>query len=115
MGNHIHFILKPPADVSLSKIMQWILFVFAKQFNFVFHLSGHVWQDRFASKIIHSLLQYLTTFVYIARNPVRAEIVTQATEYEYNGVTFLQKGLLDIIDRPPNAILRRVWPRICRV
>ena len=114
MGNHIHFILKPLKNESLSKIMQWILSVFARQYNWVFQLTGHVWQDRFVSKIIHSLLQYLTTFVYIARNPVRASIVPHAVDYEYNGVSFFHRGLLDILDRPPTAILRRVWPRICR-
>jgi REP element-mobilizing transposase RayT len=31
MGNHIHFIIQPGEKADLSKIMQWILSVFAKK------------------------------------------------------------------------------------
>jgi REP element-mobilizing transposase RayT len=109
MGNHIHLILKPLQDQNLSAIMQWILSVFAMKFNRLFGYIGHVFYDRFKSKIIKSFHQYLTTFVYIAKNPVRANITECATDFAYNGITFLYKGQLDILERPPNPLLRRVW------
>jgi putative transposase len=40
MGNHIHFMIEPAHDESLSRIMQWILSVFAAQYNRRFHLMG---------------------------------------------------------------------------
>ena len=80
MNNHIHFILKPLQGESLSKIMQWILGVFAQKYNKIFGLSGHVWSDRFKSKIIISFKQYLNTFIYIANNPVKAGIVEIAVD-----------------------------------
>jgi putative transposase len=49
MGNHFHFILKPLEDESLSRIMQWILSVFAIKYNKAFNFIGHVWYDRFKS------------------------------------------------------------------
>ena len=64
--------------------MQWILSVFAIWFNKKFGLIGHVWYDRFKSKIIRSYRQYLATFLYIANNPVSADIVKKATDYKYN-------------------------------
>jgi len=33
MGNHFHFLIKPGKKESLSKIMQWILSVFAMAYN----------------------------------------------------------------------------------
>ncbi|MDR0784407.1 MAG: transposase, partial [Treponema sp.] len=33
MGNHIHFLIKPGKDASLSEIMQWIKCNFAKAWN----------------------------------------------------------------------------------
>jgi REP element-mobilizing transposase RayT len=116
MGNHYHMIIKPHGNESLSKIMQWILSVFAIKFNRRFGFTGHVWNDRFMSKIMHSFRQYLTTFIYIALNPVRAQAAERATDYEYNGITFLYKGNLDMLERPPNPVLRRVWVDInnCR-
>ncbi|MBD3226648.1 MAG: hypothetical protein GF329_00535 [Candidatus Lokiarchaeota archaeon] len=112
MNNHIHIILKPLKNESLSKIMQWILSVFAIRYNRHFNLVGHVWYDRFTSKIIKSYSQYISTFLYISKNPVRAKIVKHATDFHYNGISFLQKGILDIMERPPNYFLRLIWPNI---
>jgi len=112
MGNHYYLIIKPSKNENLSKIMQWILSVFALKFNRKFNQTGHVWNDRFISKIIYSFQQYLITFLYIAINPVRAEIANKSIEYEYNGNSYLHKGILDILERPPNPFLRRVWIKL---
>ncbi|TFG61870.1 MAG: hypothetical protein E4H36_09395 [Spirochaetales bacterium] len=112
MGNHIHFIIKPLKKSNLSKIMQWILSVFAMRYNRMFHLTGHVWYDRFSSKIISGIRQYLATFIYIAKNPVESGIVKHATDYVYSGIYCIHKGFLGILDRPPNCILKLVWPKI---
>ena len=81
MGNHFHFIIQPHKGQNLSSIMQWILSVFAKRFNRFNDITGHVWYDRFRSKVIQSLNQYLATFIYIAWNPVRAGITSNPLEY----------------------------------
>ncbi len=109
MSSHYHFIIKPLGNEDISKIMQWIKSVFARKFNRLFGYFGHVFAERFQSIIIHSFQQYLSTFIYIAMNPVKAELVRSATEYEYNGISYLQKGMLDILERPPNWFLRLVW------
>ena len=109
MGNHFHFIIQPHKDQNLSKIMQWILSVFALRFNRFFNYTGHVWHDRFTSKVIKSFHQYVATFLYIARNPVRAKITENPTDYEYNGISFMQRGTLDILERPPNDFLTSIW------
>ncbi len=71
MDNHIHFILKPLKNESLSSIMQWVLGVFAQKYNRTFDQHGHVWYDRFKSKIIKDFRQYLHTFIYISNNRSR--------------------------------------------
>ena len=105
MGNHIHLIIKPSNKSSLSKIMQWILSVFAMRFNKKYGFIGHVWYDRFKSKVIESFKQYLRTFFYIADNPVRANIVNKSINYKYNGVSFIKNGDFDIIERPNKIIM----------
>src|SRR5574344_2177022 len=55
MGNHVHLEIMPKNEVSLSKIMQWILSVFAQQYNKIHNYKGHVWYDRFKSKAIESM------------------------------------------------------------
>ncbi len=112
MGNHIHFIIKPLNNESLSAIMQWILGVFAQKYNRTFGLHGHVWYDRFKSKIIVDFRQFLHTFIYIANNPVKAGIVSTPVDYRFSGISFLHKGILDILERPPNRVLRVLWSEL---
>lgn len=112
MGSHYHFIMKPLGDEDISKIMQWIKSVFARKFNKAFGYFGHVFAERFKSVIIHSFKQYLDTFIYVALNPVKAQLAESATDYEYSGLTFLQKGILDILERPPTEFLHVVWKEI---
>ncbi|MBN2439779.1 MAG: transposase [Spirochaetales bacterium] len=100
MGNHVHFIIEPLNGENLSKIMQWILSVFAMKYNRTFSFKGHVFYDRFKSKIINDFRQYVATFIYIMENPVRAGIVKNPALFEFNGVNFLKKGFYEVINPP---------------
>ncbi|MDR0569109.1 MAG: transposase, partial [Spirochaetaceae bacterium] len=52
MNNHIHFLVKPGPGESLSKIMQWIKCRFARWWNKKHNTKGHLWGERFFSRII---------------------------------------------------------------
>jgi len=96
MGNHIHFLIKPGPGESLSKIMQWLLGVFAQAWNKKHGLSGHLWGDRFFSRIIAGLLDFLRVFVYIDYNPVIAGLVTKPEQWRYGGLWHHKRGLTDV-------------------
>lgn len=104
MDNHIHLLIKPGKGENLSKIMQWILSVFAKRYNKHFNLKGHVWYDRFKSKIIESFQQLISTFEYICNNPVKAEMVESAEEYLYGALWFIRHRLFDLVEPPDLSI-----------
>ena len=112
MDNHVHFIIKPLKDEGLSDIMRWLLGVFAQKYNRTFDFHGHVWYDRFKSKVIINFRQYLHTFIYISNNPVKAGIVDSPVDYPYSGIVYIQKGILDIMERPPNRVLRILWAEL---
>ena len=90
MNNHFHIMIKPGQGENLSRIMQWILSVFALRFNKRLGYTGHVWYDRFKSKIVAGFSDFLHTFRYIALNPVRAGIVGNPLAYPFNGVRFIR-------------------------
>ena len=75
------------------------------QYNRTLKIKGHVFYDRFHSKIIGDYRQYVATFIYITNNPVKAGIVSQPQDFEFNGVNFMKKGLHDVIDPPDLATL----------
>ncbi len=105
MDNHIHLLIKPGKGENLSKIMQWILSVFAKCYNKYFNINGHVWSDRFKSKIIESFQQLLATFRYICNNPVKAEMIESPEDYLYGALWFIQHRIFDIVE-PPDISIR---------
>ena len=107
MSNHFHLIIKPKKKYELSKIMQWILSVFAVRFNRMYGLHGHVWYDRFKSQIISSFRQLYATFNYIQANPVIAKIVSNAEEYKFTGLNFITQNKTDIVD-PPDFLTRLI-------
>jgi putative transposase len=101
MGNHIHFAVRPGKKSSLSKIMQWLLGNYAKAWNKAHGVKGHLWGDRFFSRIIRDGRAFLHVFGYISRNPVEAGLAGRADEWEYGGVCHFIKGETSILDIPP--------------
>jgi len=111
MSNHIYFLIKPGEEESLSRIMQWILSVFAVCYNKQFNLNGHVWHDRFKSKVIKSYRQLIATFKYICNNPLKVKMVETAEEYEYSGLWFIKNKQFDFVE-PPEPFLVVLLPEL---
>jgi putative transposase len=101
MGNHFHFILQPLKGESLSAIMRWIMSVFAMSWNRIHKLTGHVWGERYFSRIIDSLREYLQIFHYIIENPVKACLVSDGRDFRFGGLAHIREGRTDIIDLVP--------------
>lgn len=108
MGNHFHFIIQPSKDESLSAIMRWILSVFAMAYNRRHGLTGHVWGQRFFSKIIANLRELLRAFEYIDDNPVRAGQVDDRRQWRWGGLWHDQNGCREIVEA------RAPWLRLPR-
>jgi putative transposase len=98
MGNHFHLIIRPEIGTNLSRIMQWIMSVFAMSWNRIHGHVGHVWCERFFSRILESLYSYLRTFEYIAQNPVKAGLVKNESDWVYGGLWHLATGNRSILD-----------------
>lgn len=101
MGNHIHLVIKPRHEESLSVIMQWILGVFAIRYNRLLKLSGHVWGERFHSSILRDRTEFMKAFSYIGMNPVRAGLVEDARDWLYGAIRHFHMNRYDILDAPP--------------
>jgi REP element-mobilizing transposase RayT len=86
MDNHIHFLITPEKNVSLSVIMKWIKMVFAIRWNQLHGVKGHLWEDRFHAQMIENRKDFLRVFRYINQNPVKAGLVEQAKEWVFGGL-----------------------------
>lgn len=68
MDNHAHLIIDANG-ADISKIMHSINFSYAQYFNRTHHRHGHLFQDRFKSKIVKTTRYLLALSAYIHNNP----------------------------------------------
>jgi len=101
MGSHFHFVIVPGRGQSLSSIMQWILSVFAMAYNRIHAYTGHVWGERFFSRIIQGLHDLIAVFEYIDGNPVIAKQVADRRVWRYGGLWHCRSGCHDVVDKDP--------------
>jgi REP element-mobilizing transposase RayT len=69
MDNHIHLILDPNG-ADISKIMHCINFKYARYFNAEHKRHGHLFQDRFKSRVVVNNRYLLALSSYIHNNPL---------------------------------------------
>lgn len=101
MDNHAHFII----DVNgadISKIMHSINFKYATLYNQKYGRRGHLFQDRFKSKIVDNDRYLITLSAYIHNNPLSMKKYKHCPEkYKYSSLGVylgLRKDPFGILD-----------------
>ena len=103
MPNHFHLIMKSTCEDHLSKCMHWLLTAHVRRHHKTYNTSGHVWQGRFKSFLIQENNHLLTVIRYIERNPVRAELVKHAIDWDWSSLKERKTGN-NIISNPSISI-----------
>ena len=95
MPNHLHFLIKAAVALDLPKFMQVVLQVYASGFRKKYKTTGFIFQNRYKSRLITNDAYLLECARYIERNPVRAKIVEDASEYPWSSFSYYAKGAKD--------------------
>ncbi len=83
MTNHVHLILKPSTEYGLQNVLKPLHMRYAQYINKKQGWKGHLWQGRFFSSALDEAYAY-SAIRYVEQNPVRANMVEQAEEYEWS-------------------------------
>lgn len=83
MPNHIHILLKEGKE-PLSQVFQRIGASFVYWYNGKYERVGHLFQDRYKSEPVEDNTYFLSVLRYIHRNPVKAGICAEPSEYPYS-------------------------------
>ncbi len=83
MTNHFHLEIETEKD-EIWKIMQKLLSLYSSEFNYKYKYVGHVFQGRYASRIIEDDTYFLEVSRYIHLNPVKAQMVREALDYKHS-------------------------------
>lgn len=104
MPNHIHLLVKAEKGNDLPKFMQLLLQVYASKFRKKYKSVGFVFQNRYKSKLIDNDAYLLECARYIERNPLRADIVSELSEYPWSSYSYYSKGKTDDIINLDNSL-----------
>jgi putative transposase len=95
MPNHIHLIIEVDNPEDLNKIMHGLNLSYTLYFNQKYKKVGHLWQDRFKSKIIEKDAYLIECIGYIENNPIRASLVSSIQQYPWSSFNFKENTILD--------------------
>ncbi|MCX5783198.1 MAG: transposase [Elusimicrobia bacterium] len=104
MNNHVHFIVIPTKENSLSQTFSRAHMRYSQYFNTNINMKGHLWQGRFYSCALDSK-HLIVAARYVERNPVRAGLVKNPWEWEWssNRINIYEKTkLFDFINTKPS-------------
>jgi REP element-mobilizing transposase RayT len=91
MANHIHLLIKSPMT-GLSTFMRRLLSGYAQYYNKRHERVGHLFQDRYKSRVCEELLYFRKLVAYIHLNPLRGGLVSSIEQLAY--FPWCSQGLL---------------------
>ena len=100
MGNHVHLLVKVSQESNLSLFMKRINLKYVYYYRKKYTYCGHLWQDRFQSKIINDEPYLIQCGKYIELNPVRAGIVSTPEDYIFSSYNYYGFGQKDSLVTP---------------
>lgn len=84
MTNHIHFLVTPTTDTSISNTMKVVGSRYAQYINKKYGRTGTLWEGRHRSSLVQSEKYFLVCCRYIELNPVRSGMVGVPEEYQWS-------------------------------
>lgn len=87
MPNHLHLLFLCPSVRMLSKHMQSVHVSYARFFNQKYHVTGHLFQDRFSSWVIQNEGHLMSAKEYVENNPVAASLVNKKEEWKWGSAS----------------------------
>ena len=91
-SNHVHLLISTPTEDNLSKLMQYINGLYARNYNYRHKRTGHFWGERFYSTVIQSETQLLNTIFYIELNMTRNRVTNHPKEWKWSSYSRHAKG-----------------------
>jgi putative transposase len=91
MPNHVHLLLTPA--IELPKLTKSLKGITAKRANGILQLLGNpFWQEESYDHLVRHEREFDKIKNYIEENPVRAGLVTEASEYHWSSAALATRG-----------------------
>ena len=100
MTNHVHLLMTPETEQSISKTIQYLGRRYVTYINSTYDKSGTLWEGRHKGCVINSEQYMLACMRYIELNPVRAGMVKVPMEYRWSSYAANAAGHYDKVVTP---------------
>jgi putative transposase len=100
MTNHVHLLLTPMREQGIGEMMQALGRRYVYYINKTYRRTGTLWEGRYKASLVDSDAYLLTCMRYIELNPVRAEMVNHAGEYQWSSYGANAQGRTDPLLTP---------------
>ena len=91
MTNHVHLLLTPNQEQSISKTLQILGRYYVQYYNHCYQRTGALWEERYKATRIDSASYLLTCMRYIELNSVRTGMVAHPVEYPWSTTQVTRK------------------------
>lgn len=81
MPDHVHLLLRPNADYSISRIMKGLKGVSSRKVNNIRKRKGSIWLGESFDRIIRNENEFIEKMNYIMSNPVKKGLATDPIHY----------------------------------
>lgn len=94
MPNHWHLVLYPRKDGDLAKFVNWLTLTHTQRWHAAHKTigHGHLYQGRYKSFLCESDTHFIQLIRYVERNPLRANLVQQATGWRWGSAWRRESG-----------------------
>jgi putative transposase len=84
MPNHFHFALRQDEPYAMARFFKRLCDMYVKRTNAIYGRMGHLLQGPYKPRLVDSLDTLPNLSRYIHRNPVKANLVSDPTLWEYS-------------------------------
>lgn len=100
MPNHIHFLLYVKEQTHLARFMKALFLAYSAYYRYTYNYVGYLWQGRYKNFLIEKDSYLLECARYIERNPLRAKMVENLSDYPWSSYNFYSKNEKDNLVTP---------------
>jgi putative transposase len=84
MTNHVHLLMTPEYEDSVSRVMQHVGRLYVLHINRTYQRTGTLWEGRHKASLIDAERYLLACYRYIELNPVAAGMVKRPDDYPWS-------------------------------
>ena len=92
MTNHVHLLVTPHTQNSVSQLMQSLGRSYVRYINAAYDRTGTLWEGRFKSTLVSDEKYLLAVSRYIESNPVRSNMVDDPAHYPWSSYQYNALG-----------------------